>query len=117
MDSHKYECPADEPNCGAPLRPSCAAPANCLAGTDAWTMQAAKSGGLSSAAEWAIQTADGGIAVVMDELSGVGLMKLQGAGSGTASVVTPPDPTVAAPATAPADAAPATGNILVMATY
>ena len=45
----------------------------------------------SSAAEWAVQTSDGDLAVVMDELDGVGLMKLA-APSGTAAPS--PAPTV-----------------------
>eukprot|EP00930_Biecheleria_cincta_P073619 TRINITY_DN608_c0_g1_i1.p1 TRINITY_DN608_c0_g1~~TRINITY_DN608_c0_g1_i1.p1 ORF type:complete len:842 (-),score=106.92 TRINITY_DN608_c0_g1_i1:201-2726(-) len=43
----------------------------------------------SSAAEWAFECKDGGLAVVMDEVGGVGLMKLAGFGDGSMQPTTP----------------------------
>ena len=48
----------------------------------------------SSAAEWAVTLADGSVAVITDEVSGVGLMKLTA--SGTSST---PAPSTPAPST------------------
>jgi len=60
----------------------------------------------SSAAEWAVQTSDGGLAVFMDEVNGIGLMKL--AVSNGSSSAPSPSP-VPPPAWAEIDGASAAG--------
>ena len=59
----------------------------------------------SSAAEWIIETMDGGLAIIQDEAMGVGLMKL--APEGTATPTTPTEPATSTEPTTPVPTMPA----------